>query len=43
MTAKVTSIVAARSRARRRDGEAVVTRRIVTLLVVPMAVLIAAI
>jgi cell division protein FtsW len=40
VTAKVTSIVAARTRARRRDGEAVVTRRIVTLLVVPMSVLI---
>ncbi|MGI9649091.1 MAG: putative lipid II flippase FtsW, partial [Acidimicrobiia bacterium] len=40
MTAKVTSIVGARSRARRRDGEALVARRIVTLLVVPMAVLL---
>lgn len=40
MTAKVTSIVGARSRARRRDGEVLVARRIVTLLVVPMGVLL---
>ncbi|NNC92596.1 MAG: putative lipid II flippase FtsW [Acidimicrobiia bacterium] len=40
MTAKVTSIVGSRSRARRRDSEVVITRRIVTLLVVPMAVLL---
>ncbi|MBT8216565.1 MAG: putative lipid II flippase FtsW [Acidimicrobiia bacterium] len=40
MTGKVTSITAARSRARRRDTETVVIRRIVTLLVVPMVVLL---
>jgi cell division protein FtsW len=40
MTSKVTSIVGPRSRARRRDTEEVVTRRIVTLLAVPMVVLI---
>ncbi len=40
MTTKVTSIVGTRLRARRRDNEAQTTRRIVTLLVVPMAVLL---
>ena len=40
MTTKVTSIVGTRLRARRRDNEAQATRRIVTLLVVPMAVLL---
>ena len=35
MTAKITSIVGTRSRARRRDSELVVTRRIIMLLVVP--------
>ncbi len=40
MTAKITSIVGTRSRARRRDTELVVTRRVVTLLLVPMVVLL---
>lgn len=40
MTARVTSIVNIRSRARRRDNDVIVTRRIVTLLVVPMVVLL---
>ena len=40
MTAKITSIVGARSRAKRRDAEALVTRRVITLLVVPMTVLL---
>lgn len=40
MTAKVTSITRTRTRARRRDSEVVVERRIVTLLVVPMVVLL---
>ncbi|MDH3606893.1 MAG: FtsW/RodA/SpoVE family cell cycle protein, partial [Acidimicrobiia bacterium] len=40
MTAKVTSIVRTRTLARRRDAEVQATRRIVTLLVVPMVVLL---
>lgn len=40
VTAKVTSIVGTRARARRRDRDAIVGRRIVTLLVLPMTVLI---